>query len=115
MAPVPSSRRGVPAVSDICREEGSRGRTAIPEKLAECRPPSYPSKSTLAHELDCAESTIDQLVKRSVLPKPIKLSSGCVRWCWADVVAAIGSLKGDGAAPNDPYIAGVQNVAKIER
>jgi hypothetical protein len=27
------------------------------------RPPAYPSKAALAAELDCAESTVDDLVK----------------------------------------------------
>jgi predicted DNA-binding transcriptional regulator AlpA len=80
--------------------------------------PAYPSKARLAAELDMAESTVDEMVRRGVLPGPMKLSTGCVRWCWTDVVTAMASLK-DGAiqaedgrpAPSsDPYIAGAQNV-----
>jgi predicted DNA-binding transcriptional regulator AlpA len=79
------------------------------------RPPSYLSRATLAHELDCAESTVDELVKRGVLPKPVRLSSGCVRWCWAEVELAITSLK-DGVVggENDPFLAGVRNATKID-
>jgi predicted DNA-binding transcriptional regulator AlpA len=88
---------------------------ATPRKLAEYRPPSYPSKSSLARELDCAESTVDELVKRGVLPKPFRFSNGCVRWRWADVENAIASLK-DGIAGSepDPFLAGVRNVTKVD-
>ena len=84
--------------------------------------PAFPSKSRLAAELDMAESTVDQMVKRGVLPSPVRLSTGCVRWCWADVVTAMQSLK-DGAIPakdgapqtsSDPYMAGAQNVTHIK-
>jgi predicted DNA-binding transcriptional regulator AlpA len=85
------------------------------------RPPAYLSRSQLAFELDMAESTVDDMVKRGVLPSPIKLSTGCVRWCWADVVTALSSLK-DGAilsksgtpvASSDPYILGARNVHQL--
>jgi predicted DNA-binding transcriptional regulator AlpA len=76
--------------------------------------PAYVSRSTLAHELDCAPSTVDELVRRRVLPKPIKLSSGCVRWCWSDVVLALASLKGGDATEIDPYLQGIHNAKKAE-
>jgi predicted DNA-binding transcriptional regulator AlpA len=77
--------------------------------------PSYLSRATLAHELDCAQSTVDDLVKRGVLPKPFRLSSGCVRWCWADVETAIASLKDCAVgAEADPFLAGVRNATKID-
>jgi hypothetical protein len=66
-----------------------------------------------------AESTVDEMVKRGVLPPPIKLSAGCVRWCWTDIETALASLKDrtktiDADAPSaDPYIRGVQNVSKL--
>lgn len=82
--------------------------------------PAYPSKARLAVELDCAESTVDDMVKRGILPPPVRLSTGCVRWCWADVVTALASLKDaqQTAAPGtgkgtDPYLRGVRNVAQI--
>jgi predicted DNA-binding transcriptional regulator AlpA len=111
---LPSSR-GVPTVPGLGGEEGLRRRTATPEKMADHRPPSYLSKGTLARELDCAESTVDELVKRGVLPKPFRLSNGCVRWRWADVETAIASLK-DGAAGSepDPFLIGVRNVTKVD-
>jgi hypothetical protein len=39
----------------------------------------YLSRASLAKALDMAESTVDEMVKRGVLPPPIKLSTGCVR------------------------------------
>jgi predicted DNA-binding transcriptional regulator AlpA len=107
--------RGVSAVPGLGSEEGPRRRTAAPEKMAEYWPPSYLSKSTLARELDCAESTVDELVKRGVLPKPFRLSNGCVRWRWADVDTAIASLKDTAAGSEpDPFLAGVRNVTKVD-
>jgi predicted DNA-binding transcriptional regulator AlpA len=107
--------RGVPAGSDCSREEKSRRSLAIPEKMAEYRPPAFVSKRTLARELDCAESTVDELVKRSVLPKPFHLSNGCVRWRWADVETAIGSLReGADAGEPDPFLVGIRNVTKVD-
>lgn len=79
-------------------------------------PPSYLSRATLATELDCAVSTIDEMVKRGVLPAPLRLSTGCVRWCWADVEKALGSLKsvtGSGKS-SDPYMKGIANVTANE-
>jgi predicted DNA-binding transcriptional regulator AlpA len=111
---LPSSR-GVPAVPGLGGEEGPRRRMATPEKMADHRPPSYLSKDTLARELDCAESTVDELVKRGVLPKPFRLSNGCVRWRWADVENAIASLKDSAAGGEpDPFLAGVRNVTKVD-
>jgi predicted DNA-binding transcriptional regulator AlpA len=80
------------------------------------RPPAYPSKAALAAELDCAESTVDDLVKRGILPQPIRLSTGCVRWCWADVETALASLKDSregSESAGDPYLQGTRNVTKI--
>lgn len=62
-------------------------------------PGSYLSKPSLATELDVAESTVDEMVRRGVLPRPVRLSAGCVRWRWADVDMALASL---GDARNDP-------------
>jgi predicted DNA-binding transcriptional regulator AlpA len=76
--------------------------------MSDDRPPAYPSKSSLARELDCAESTIDELVRKAVLPPPLRLSNGCVRWCWAEVVTALASLKRTAADAGDPYLAAVQ-------
>jgi predicted DNA-binding transcriptional regulator AlpA len=62
-------------------------------------PHAYLSRASLAHELEIGESTIDDLVRRGVLPKPIRLSSGCVRWRWQTVDEALMALSGaDGPA-----------------
>jgi predicted DNA-binding transcriptional regulator AlpA len=74
--------------------------------MTDDRPPAYPSKSSLARELDCAESTIDELVRKGILPPPLRLSGGCVRWCWQEVTTALASLKGTATA-SDPYLAAV--------
>ena len=73
--------------------------------MSDQRPPAYPSKSSLARELDCAESTIDELVRRGILPKPRRLTGGCVRWSWNEVELALGSLKETGEG--DPYLSGI--------
>jgi predicted DNA-binding transcriptional regulator AlpA len=74
------------------------------------RPPSYLSCASLARELDVSETTVQEMVRRGVLPAPIKLSSGCVRWCWADVQAALGSLSsGKTDASDDPFLVGARN------
>ena len=84
-------------------------------------PAPYPSRRSLAQALDMAESTVDEMVRRGVLPPPIKLSTGCVRWCWADVETALASLKGSAktiaadAPLADPYIRGVQNVSRLSK
>jgi predicted DNA-binding transcriptional regulator AlpA len=79
--------------------------------------PAYMSRATLAHELDIAESTVDDFVKRGILPPPIKLSPGCVRWSWAAVQAALDSLADTGSckSPDDPFLAGVDNVVTTSR
>jgi predicted DNA-binding transcriptional regulator AlpA len=76
------------------------------------RPAAYLSCASLAHELEISESTVYELVRRGVLPSPIKLSGGCVRWCWADVQAALASLGGGSPSDvaNDPFLTGVRNV-----
>jgi predicted DNA-binding transcriptional regulator AlpA len=76
--------------------------------------PAYLSKASLAEQLDMAESTVDDLVKRGVLPKPIKLSSHCVRWSWTAVELAIASLSGTTDDAVDPFIQGARNATKAE-
>lgn len=83
-----------------------------PERL-----PAYVSRSTLARELDMSESTVDEMVRRGVLPRPLRLSNGCVRWSWASVEAALASLAptSEHKAPEDPFIAGARRAAQIAR
>jgi predicted DNA-binding transcriptional regulator AlpA len=80
-------------------------------------PIDYPSKATMARRLDCCESTVDELVKRGVIPPPIKLSNDCVRWDWAAVRVAIDARKPTAgaagtAANSDPYSMGARNAAQ---
>lgn len=46
---------------------------------------SYLTKSALAAELMISESTVDDFVRRGLLPPPVRISSGCVRWRGATV------------------------------
>lgn len=74
------------------------------------RPPSYLSCASLARELDVSESTVHDMVRRGVLPQPVKLSTGCVRWCWADVQNALGSMSASNSIESsDPFLAGARN------
>lgn len=70
----------------------------------------YLSKASLAAALEISESTVDDMVRRGVLPKPVRLSSGCVRWRWETVDQALASLEAGGnhAAPANNEAAGVQ-------
>lgn len=76
--------------------------------------PSYLKASSLAKQLEISESTVHDLVRRGVLPKPIRLSSGCVRWRWASVEAALASLESHEHAEGqiDPFMKGVRDVAE---
>ena len=77
------------------------------------RPPSFMSCATLARELDVSESTVHEMVRRGVLPQPVKLSTGCVRWSWSDVQRALGSIAPASVSSDvDPYIMGVRNAAQ---
>ena len=70
------------------------------------------SKATLATALDVSESTVDELVKRGVLPKPMRLTPGCVRWSWPAVERALASLAGTSDDASDPYMKGAKNAAQ---
>jgi predicted DNA-binding transcriptional regulator AlpA len=75
-------------------------------------PPPYPTKATLAALLDCSESTVDEWVRRGIIPRPIKLPTGGVRWRWEDVDLA---LKGyaAGTGGEDPISRGIRNAAQV--
>lgn len=70
---------------------------------------AFPSRKTMARLFDCAENTIDEMVRRGVIPPPLKLG-GCVRWDWADVRAHIANRKT--AAGSDPYSAGARHATQ---
>jgi predicted DNA-binding transcriptional regulator AlpA len=76
------------------------------------RPPAFLSRASLAAELDMSESTVDEMVRRGVLPRPRKLSTGCVRWSWSEVAVALASLGGGDMDAADPFIRGAQDAAR---
>jgi predicted DNA-binding transcriptional regulator AlpA len=78
------------------------------------RPSAYLSKASLARELDVSESTVDEMVRRAVLPKQVKLSAGCVRWSWTAVEQALASLGGSSDDKADPFMKGARNATKAE-
>ena len=78
------------------------------------RPPAYLSRASLARELDCSESTVDEWVRRGILPAPIKLSTGGVRWRWSDVDMALMSFAPSGGG-DDPYLRGIRNAAQASK
>jgi predicted DNA-binding transcriptional regulator AlpA len=79
--------------------------------------PAFMSRATLARALDIAESTVDDFVRRGVIPRPVRLTSGCVRWDWLAVRAAMASLADSGSCTqsDDPFMAGVENVVTTQK
>ena len=86
------------------------------------RPPAYLSCASLARELDVSESTVRELVKQGIIPGPVSLTAGCVRWEWERVqrslsgatvrteVFAVGA--GESIQTQDAYITGAINAAR---
>src|SRR4051812_39267714 len=64
--------------------------------------PAYLSRATLAAVLDISESAVDEMVRRGVLPRPVRLSPRCVRWRWLAVDAALASLSAASESEFDP-------------
>jgi excisionase family DNA binding protein len=85
---------------------------AVTAQAPGCRPPAYLSCASLARELDCSKSTVHELVRRGVLPHPMRFSGGTVRWRWADVETALHSLNRE-MEPYacDPFVEGLKNVS----
>lgn len=76
----------------------------------------YMSKASLAQALEISESTVDEMVRRGVLPRPVRLSSGCVRWRWASVDMALASMESGGnAAQSDIGMTGVQRAIEAAK
>lgn len=79
-------------------------------------PNPYVSKSTLATALEISESTVDEMVRRGVLPRPVRLSSGCIRWRWQSVDIALASMESGGKdAPSEDPMAGVQRAIQAAK
>nr|WP_278520780.1 hypothetical protein [Brucella anthropi] len=74
------------------------------------RPPSYVSRARLAVELDIGESTVDDYVRRGLLPRPVRIG-GAVRWSWSQVQALLEADTSYGVQI-DPFMEGVKNVAQ---
>ena len=75
------------------------------------RPPSFVSRKKLAWELNVSESTVDELVRRGIIPRATKLTPGCVRWSWTAVETALASLT-DTADNGDQFMQGASNAIK---
>jgi predicted DNA-binding transcriptional regulator AlpA len=83
-------------------------------------PPDYVSAQTLAYRLDCSRSTVDDYVRRGLLPKPISVGT-LQRWRWSDIEIWIVHTSvrfrsqesvSHNAGPDeeDPYCLGVKRV-----
>jgi predicted DNA-binding transcriptional regulator AlpA len=78
--------------------------------------PAFLDRKALARELMVGESTVDDFVRRGVLPRPLKLTSGCVRWRWESVDRALASLEGAGNdGPVSDEQAGVQRAIEAAK
>jgi predicted DNA-binding transcriptional regulator AlpA len=83
---------------------------------APIRRPAYMNAARLAEELCVSESTVSELARRGVIPPPSELSSGCIRWRWADVDAALAlRRRGGNGEPVDDLMAGAINAAKAAK
>ena len=65
-------------------------------------------RSRASRENLIAQRARSELVRKGILPKPLRLTGGCVRWCWQEVTIALSSLKGTAEETSDPYLAAVQ-------
>lgn len=74
------------------------------------RPPSYVSRARLAVELDIGESTVDDYVRRGVLPRPVRIG-GAVRWSWMQVQTLLEADASSGVTV-DPYMERLNNVSQ---
>jgi predicted DNA-binding transcriptional regulator AlpA len=84
--------------------------------------PDYVSAETLAYRLDCSRSTIDDYVRRGLLPHP-QVIGNLKRWRWSNIeewIAARGPFAhfadAEESAPEneDPYLAGVKRATTSE-
>ncbi len=52
------------------------------------QPSDFCSAKTVAHRLDCSESTVTEYTNRGLLPQPYRKGS-LVRWKWSEVEQAM--------------------------
>lgn len=62
---------------------------------------SYLTKAALAAELMISESAVDDFVRRGLLPPPVRISSGCVRWRWETVDEVLKAGQGQLRTPDE--------------
>ena len=70
-----------------CREVAQEGD----RMSAECR--KYGTRDEVAKELGISTKTVDRLVGRGALPKPVRLSARCVRFDMAELSAFLDEAK----------------------
>jgi predicted DNA-binding transcriptional regulator AlpA len=82
------------------------------EKKERPFPPDYVSAQTLAYRLDCSRSTVDDYVRRGLLPGPIRVGR-MQRRRWSDIETWIAQSEAQGRneVEDDPYIRGVDRLA----
>lgn len=80
--------------------------------------PDYVSAETLAYRLDCSRSTVDDYVRRGLLPTP-RIIGNLQRWRWSEIEAWIANqgavhdqllLRNADVDEDDPYSLGVKRV-----
>ena len=69
--------------------------------VIEMPPASYLTKAALAAELMISESSVDEFVRRGLLPPPVRISPGCVRWRWETVDEVLNASQGQTHAPGE--------------
>jgi len=72
-------------------------------------PTAYLSRASLAHELDISESTVDEMVRRGVLPKHAMRRKGEPMWCWEEIDRRLQRLPQVGMI----YVIGFDHYVKI--
>jgi hypothetical protein len=63
-------------------------------------------RETLAKRLNLAPGVIDQLVKRGLLPPPVRLGDA-ILWRWQTVDDFLMKRQVEGAENDDPYMRGI--------
>lgn len=98
------------------RRERARAVTGRKHEVERAFPPDYVSAETLAYRLDCSRSTVDDYVRRGLLPTP-RIIGNLQRWRWSEIEAWIvdqdamrAQLGSRDADEDDPYSLGVKRV-----
>jgi predicted DNA-binding transcriptional regulator AlpA len=79
--------------------------------------PDYVSAETLAYRLDCSRSTVNDYVRRGLLPTP-RIIGNLQRWRWSEIETWIASQdairyelgSGNEDDEDDPYSLGVKRL-----